>query len=125
MTPEIVSQILSRREYDTTAQNIGRRHETWLMAEGIVTLDEMRLLVPFINGGGSVYRGQIVGYYQSGHAASRAEVVFDATSPVVPVLFWRDISHLGRGYALETLGVDYSEGPLGTTSPPAGPQPTF
>ena len=35
--------------------------------------------MPFINGGGSAYPAQVVGYFQGGQAASRAEVVFDAT----------------------------------------------
>jgi hypothetical protein len=75
----------------------------------VVTIDEMKAMLPFITSGGDVYRCQIVGYFQGGQAASRAEVVFDATYTLPRILFWRDISHLGRGYALETLGVDYSE----------------
>ncbi len=108
MSPEMVEQVMARREYEA-AENSGRGHETWLLAEGIVTLEEMRLLMPFVTGGGDVFRAQIIGYYQSGQAASRAEAIFDATRSPVRVVFWRDISHLGRGYALETLGVNYSE----------------
>jgi hypothetical protein len=79
------------------------------MAEAIVTLEEMRSLMPYICGGGDVYRAQVVGYFQGGQAASRAEVIFDASTKTPRVLFWRDTSHLGRGFALETLGVDFSE----------------
>ncbi len=111
ITPEIVDQILMRREIDNTVVQPGRRHETWLLQEAIVSLDEMKTMMPFVCGGGNVYRGQIVGYFQGGQASSRAEVIFDATYTLPRVLFWRDISHLGRGYALETLGVDYSEQP--------------
>ena len=53
----------------------------------------------------TVYRAQVIGYYDDGRAASRLEVVLDATQQPARVLLWRDISHLGRGYALETLGV--------------------
>jgi type II secretory pathway component PulK len=111
ITPEVVEQILTRREYDAGVENPGRLHETWLLTEGVVTIEEMRMLMPFVTGSGDVFRAQVVGYYQSGQAASRAEVVFDATRSPVRVVFWRDISHLGRGYALETLGVNYSEAP--------------
>jgi hypothetical protein len=69
----------------------------------------MQTFQPLMTGGGNVYRAQIVGYFQSGQASSRAEVVFDATSPLPRVLFWRDISHLGRGYPLQMLGIDYTE----------------
>ena len=41
--------------------------------------------------------------------SARAEVIFDATKAEPRVLFLRDMSHLGRGYALETLGVEFSE----------------
>jgi hypothetical protein len=49
---------------------------------------------------------QVVGYYQGSGIASRAEVVLDATGETPRVVLWRDMSHLGRGYSLETLGVD-------------------
>ena len=108
MTPDMVSEVLSRREYEPD-EKLNHRHETWIMAEAIVTLAEMRALMPYICGGGDVYRAQVVGYFQGGQAASRAEVIFDASTTTPRVLFWRDTSHLGRGYALETLGVDFAE----------------
>ncbi len=109
MTPDMVSEILSRRELEPEEEELNKKHETWIMAEGIVTLEEMRLLMPYVCGGGDVYRAQVVGYFQGGQAASRAEVIFDASTPATRVLFWRDTSHLGRGFALETLGVEFSE----------------
>jgi hypothetical protein len=69
----------------------------------------MRLLMPLVCGGGNVYRAQVVGYLQNGQASSRAEIIFDATTPLPRILLWRDLSHLGRGYALETLGVDLTQ----------------
>ncbi|MBI1904232.1 MAG: hypothetical protein HYS13_24315, partial [Planctomycetia bacterium] len=110
MTEEIVTEIISRRDPEPGADNPQRRLETWILQEGIVTLSEMKSLSPFINGGGDVYRSQVVGYFQGGNAAARAEVVFDATADTPRVLLWRDVSHLGRGYALETLGVLLSDG---------------
>jgi type II secretory pathway component PulK len=106
---EIVSTILSSREYDSGGDRPNHNHETWLLVEGIVTLAEMKQLMPFVTGSGDVYRAQVVGYFQGGEASSRAEAVFDATTTTPRLLFWRDISHLGRGYAVETLGVDFSE----------------
>ncbi|WP_425616409.1 general secretion pathway protein GspK [Anatilimnocola sp. NA78] len=113
MTDDIITEILSRRSYEAAADDANKRHETWIMAEGIVTLAEMRTLMPFVCAGGDVYRAQVVGYYQSGEASSRKEVIFDASSAPARVLFWRDLSHLGRGYAVETLGVDFLEGGSG------------
>ncbi|HND52294.1 MAG TPA: hypothetical protein PLV92_07850, partial [Pirellulaceae bacterium] len=64
---------------------------------------------PFLCAGGDVYRGRIVGYFQGGQAACRVEAIFDASESPTRLLLWRDLSHLGRGYALETLGVDLAE----------------
>jgi hypothetical protein len=107
MTEELVDEIIRRRAAGDSAD---RSHETWLLSEAVLTLDEMRAITPFVCAGGDVFRCQIVGYFQGGGPATRAEVVFDATGDTPRVLFWRDISHLGRGHALETLGVDLVEG---------------
>lgn len=111
MTETVLEEIISRREFEAPDELPNRRFETWLLAEAIVSLDEMRLLMPFITAGGDVYRTQVVGYYEGGGASARVEVVFDATDTKPRVLFWRDLSHLGRGFALETLGIELSELP--------------
>ena len=109
MTSDIVSKITAQRTVDMTSADPARRYETWLLTEGVVTLPQMKVLMPFITGGGSVYRCQVVGYFQGGQASSRAEVVFDATSPLPRIVLWRDLTHLGRGYTLDTLGLNYSK----------------
>jgi hypothetical protein len=108
MSPEVADQIIANREMSDAAEESdpNRRFETWILTTGIVTLQEMRTLTPFVTAGGDVYRAQIVGYFEDGGASSRAEAVIDATQSTPRVLFWRDISHLGRGHALETLGVE-------------------
>jgi hypothetical protein len=110
MTDEIVEQIVGQRNPDPGADATNLGHETWLLTEGLVDLDTMKALMPFVCAGGSVYRAQVIGYYDDGRAASRLEVVLDATQQPARVLLWRDISHLGRGYALETLGAVSSSG---------------
>ena len=71
-------------------------------------------LLPYVTTRGDVFRAQVVGYFDGGGVSARAEVVIDATIPLPRILFWRDISHLGRGYALQTLGVDLM-GPAAVT----------
>lgn len=115
LTEEIVTKIIEERTVDPAAEdsaaadNPGRKHETWLLTEGVVTLDEMRTLMPFLCVKGDVYRAQVVGYYENGRASSRVEVVLDATKTPPRILLWRDLSHLGRGFALETLGAGLTE----------------
>jgi DNA uptake protein ComE-like DNA-binding protein len=116
-----VEEIISQRVMETSSEDeaAAMKHETWLLTMGIVTLDQMKMLSPFVCAGGDVYRAQIVGYYEDGSAASRAEVLFDATGAVPRVLSWRDISHLGRGYPLEVLGLRMATGTgVGATAAP-------
>ncbi|MCA9187036.1 MAG: general secretion pathway protein GspK [Planctomycetales bacterium] len=106
MQAEWVEAILASRDPDPDQASPTRLHETWLLSEGIVTeISDMEALAPFITAGGDVYRGQIVGYFEDGNTAARAEVFFDATQLLPRVLFWRDISHLGRGFPAASLGV--------------------
>jgi type II secretory pathway component PulK len=106
LTPEKVDQILSQRIMNPKDADPSRRYETWLLDEGIVTLDEMKALIPFVTGGGSVYRAQLIGYFDKDGPAARIEVVIDATANPPRMVFWRDISHLGRGYPVELLGTE-------------------
>jgi len=106
MTPEILEEIITRRVTDPAEADDYRRHETWLLCDGIVTLDEMKVLTPFITAGGSVYRAQVIGYFDEEGPSARIEVMFDATANPARVIFWRDLSHLGQGYSLDTLGTE-------------------
>lgn len=105
ITEEVVAAILANRDLQVDESDTTRNYETWLLVEGLVTLDEMKQLQPFLNAGGDVFRAQIVGYFQGGGPSARAEVILDATTTTPRVRFWRDLSHLGRGFSLGTLGV--------------------
>ena len=106
MTDEVLEEVLSRRQKDPVDRLPARRHETWILGEGIVTLEEMKGLIPFVCGGGCVFRAQWIGYFDEEGPSVRVEAILDATARPARVLFWRDMSHLGRGYPLETLGIE-------------------
>ena len=113
MDEETVDRILEIRVPEPDGSQPTLQHETWLLTEGVLQTEEelapdlerMKTLTPFICAGGDVYSAQIIGFFQEGGVSSRAEVVFDATSPTMTILMWRDMSHLGRGFALEDLGI--------------------
>lgn len=117
MDEELASQILSTRSsFDPAVYDASREHETWLMTEGLllnedgeIDLDRMIELSPYVCAAGDAYRGQVIGYFQSGASASRLEVVISSAENDPRIVFWRDISRLGRGYPLEILGVDFLE----------------
>ena len=91
-------------ERDPTSNDPGRRFETWPLTEGLLTVDEMRSLMPLLCGHGDVYRAQIVGYMDRTGISHRVETIIDATSVNPKIVAWRDLSHLGRGFELSVLG---------------------
>jgi type II secretory pathway component PulK len=102
LSEEAVEAILQER--DPMSEDPGRRFETWPLAEGLITLDEMRMLVPLLCGSGDVYRAQIVGYFDRSGISQRVETIIDATTVNPKLVSWRDLSHLGRGFDLSVLG---------------------
>jgi DNA uptake protein ComE-like DNA-binding protein len=105
ITPEIVDAIIEERGTEIDPEDKLMQTEAWILGRGVVTLAQYKQLSAFICAGGDVYRAQVIGYYESGGSSARSEVIFDATGDLPRVLFWRDISHLGRGYPIETLGI--------------------
>ncbi len=99
---ETAAAIIEARAQDTDSEN--RRYETWPLVEGLVTTDQMRLLMPLLTAGGDAYRAQIIGFYEKGNLYSRAEVIIDATTINPDVVLYRDLSHLGRGFDIAVLG---------------------
>jgi len=102
---ELIEQIIVERIPNPIEAEDGRRHETWLLSEGFVDLAQMKALMPFVCARGSVYKVQAVGYFDRGGTSVRIQTILDATTLPPKVVFYRDLSHLGRGYALATLGV--------------------
>ncbi|MBB3204659.1 DNA uptake protein ComE-like DNA-binding protein [Rhodopirellula rubra] len=81
-----------------------RTHETWPLTEGIITLDQMRALMPLVTAGGDVFRAQVVGFDETTGLAARGEAIIDATTVNPRVVAYRDLTHLGRGFELSVLG---------------------
>ncbi len=66
-------------------------------------LATMKLILPYITAGGSVYRAQIIGHFDKGTPSTRLEVMIDATQHPAQVLFWKDMPNDFR-FAGETSG---------------------
>lgn len=105
MDANTATMILSAQQTSSGMLGSNRNYPTWLYTEGLLTLDAMKKLMPFVTCGGRVYRAQIVGYFDAGGPVSRAEVVIDATTTAPRLLLWREMSHLGRGYSRTVLGL--------------------
>jgi type II secretory pathway component PulK len=105
-----VDQIIANRDVTLGRLRPEQVYETWLLTDGIVDLDRMKRLMPFITTGGNVYRAQVVGFYDATGPAHRLEVVIDATrKPPVVRRRW-ELTDLGPGYSLEALGAQPDDG---------------
>ncbi len=104
LTEMQADQILTMREPAVDRQIGPQRHAVWLLANGVVTLEEMKVLDPFITTGGDVYSGQIVGFFDGQPATARAQVFFDRTETTTLVVGWEDLSLLGPGFTPTELG---------------------
>ena len=102
LTDEVVDQILVARSDGSDSPT--REFETWLAVEGIVTMDQMRAILPLVTCGGDVFKAQIIGYVEGDAAFSRIEAIISGAGDVPNILFFRRMDHLGRGFDIPTLG---------------------
>jgi hypothetical protein len=101
-----IESILSLREAEIDFTTSPQRHTSWLLARGIVSLEEMKRLVPWITSRGDVFRGQVVGYFESGRPQARFQITIDRIDPQPQLIGWRDLSSLGPSFSAELLGAE-------------------
>ncbi|HEX4414333.1 MAG TPA: type II secretion system protein GspK, partial [Lacipirellulaceae bacterium] len=92
-------------------QHPEQAYETWLLQDNVVDLPTMKKLMPLITAQGSVFRAQVVGFFDEEGPADRLEVIIDQTqSPPVVRRRW-SLRNLGPGFTPEVLGVPASDIP--------------
>ena len=101
---ELARRIVDQRRSPVAEDDATRRHAAWLLLEGIVSLEQMKSLAPYLTTGGDVVRAQIVGFLDTPGPSARIEVVIDASGRRPRRLYWKDLRVLGRGASLEMLG---------------------
>ena len=106
LQPATADSILRARGDPSAPPRSDRRHATWILVEGIVDLETMKKMMPYVTAGGNVYRTQIVGFFDESGPVSRSEIVFDATQIPPKIRQWRNLTHLGHGYTRDVLGVE-------------------
>jgi type II secretory pathway component PulK len=105
LTSTAVDQIISNRDVTLGQQRPEQTNETWLLSSQVVDLAQMKKLMALVTTKGSVYRAQVVGFFDAEGPPDRLEVVIDATqNPPVVRRRW-ELKELGPGYPAEVLGV--------------------
>ena len=113
---EAVEQVVATRDGDTSLSP-ERRHAAWMLVEGIVDLETMQQLLPFLTVGGDVIQGEVVAYYDADSPWSRHEFVLDGTQEAITRLFYRDLRRSGRGYRYDELSLVDDPDPLSAKLP--------
>ncbi len=93
-----VDAIISQRGSDPSNSGGSRKYATWLVFEGVVSLEKMKPLMKYVTAGGDVYCGQVVGHFDDGGYQARVELIVDASVRPPRIVQWRDLRHLGRAY---------------------------
>lgn len=74
----------------------------WLLTEAEIDTSIFTQFANYITTYSQVYRFQVVGYFEFRGPQVRLEVVVDANNGRPRILYWRDLSDLGKGYNFST-----------------------
>lgn len=105
LPPQAVEQILANRSFEPVIDQPDQAYETWLLTMGVVTLEEMKQLMPLVTSGGDIFRAQVVGYYEAEGPLTRLEAIIDRSGAIPEVSAVRDLSPLGAAFTPEQLGI--------------------
>ena len=98
----LVERIVAARR--PTSEDAAHRQPTWLLTEGLIDLEQMKALLPWLTCGGDVWRLQVVAGFEQGGPMQRAEVVLDATVAPPRQVYWKDLRLAGPGFSHDVLG---------------------
>jgi hypothetical protein len=82
---------------DTVYQSLA-----WLIVDANLTATKVQALETYFTSRSTVYRVQSIGYFDNGGPYARVEAVIDTTNGYPRIVMWRDLSELGKGYAITT-----------------------
>jgi hypothetical protein len=71
---------------------------TWLVTEADMEIASLRDYEQYFTARSQVFRFQVVGYFETNGPTTRLEAVVDVNGGRPRLLYWRDITSLGRGF---------------------------
>jgi type II secretory pathway component PulK len=72
----------------------------WLITQANLKPATLKTLEKYITARSSVYRVQSLGYLDGGGPTARIEAVIDTNNGRPRIVYWRDLTELGRGFNL-------------------------
>jgi hypothetical protein len=74
----------------------------WLISKASLSPTLVKELEQYITTRSQIYRLQSIGYFDGPGPTSRIEAVIDVNKGRPRILYWRDISELGKGFDLSS-----------------------
>jgi len=106
LTDADVTTILARRPAGGYSEDPIYQSPAWLLTEANLRPNTLRTLERYITARSQVYRVQVVGWFDGGGPQARIEAVIDTNNGMPRILYWRDLTELGRAF-------DLSSSPMG------------
>jgi type II secretory pathway component PulK len=97
-----VQAILSHRPDPTSTQAPDAIFNTpaWLLTEANISSSTLQTVDRYITARTQVYRLQSIGYFDGGGPSARIEAVIDTNAGRPRIIYWRDLTELGKGFDL-------------------------
>jgi DNA uptake protein ComE-like DNA-binding protein len=73
----------------------------WLITQANLSASTLKTLERYITCSSQVYRVQSVGYFDGGGPTARVEAVIDTNVGRPRIIYWRDLTELGKGFNLQ------------------------
>jgi hypothetical protein len=103
-------RIVASRQHGADLADVAERGSAvWLLIEGLVDIDKMKQLMPYVTAGGDVFRAEVIGFFDRRGPVARVEIVMDAANSPSQVVSWNDLGAYPIGSSRESLGADPSE----------------
>jgi DNA uptake protein ComE-like DNA-binding protein len=72
----------------------------WLLTEAQLSPAKLQALERYVTATTAVYRVQSIGYFQTAGPIARIEAVIDTNDGKPRIVYWRDLSQLGKGFEI-------------------------
>jgi hypothetical protein len=97
-----VQAILNARPDPSSTQAPDAIFQTpaWLYTEANISPSTLQTADRYITANTQVYRVQAIGYFDGGGPTARIEAVIDTNAGRPRIVYWRDLTELGKGYDL-------------------------
>ena len=102
VTDEILQLIVAARDVQSMEPR-QRIHPSWLLAEGVLSLDTLRAIEPYITVGCDVFEAHVVALYDAESPVSYQRVIVDGTGTEPVTVYFKDLRRVGKPFRFSDL----------------------